>query len=119
MKVPITIRIVSSRRFAVALLAAYILTLAGAVKAHAKLPPATLAFWDRVARCETGGNWQMSGSTYEGGVGFYWATWRWWASELGLLERYPHAYMAPRTVQIRVAEYGLNTHRGYWGCLHR
>jgi hypothetical protein len=75
-------------------------------------------FWDRVARCETGGNWHMRGSTYSGGVGFYNSTWTAWASELHLTGRYPNAADAPRLVQIRVAEYGLTVHRGYWGCLH-
>ena len=109
----------TGRRVALALLAAYMAALAVAVKAHAKLPAATIAFWDRVAACETGGNWRMHGSTYSGGVGFYNRTWEWWARELGLLHRFPSADRAPRLVQIRVAEYGLNTHRGYWGCLHR
>jgi Iap family predicted aminopeptidase len=58
----------------------------------------------------------MQGPTYEGGVGFYVGTWRWWAGELGLFRRYPHAYMAPARVQMTVAEYGLTRHRGYWGC---
>jgi hypothetical protein len=107
---------VTGRTVAYALLAAYMAALALAVKAHSKLPPATVAFWDRIARCETGGNWQMHGGSYEGGVGFYVTTWQWWARELGLLGRYPHANQAPRLVQIRVADYGLRAHRGYWGC---
>jgi hypothetical protein len=105
-----------ARRLAVALLAAYLLVLALAVKAHAKLPPATVAFWDRIARCETGSDWQMSGSRYSGGVGFANSTWAWWARELGLIVRYPTADRAPRLVQMRVAEYGLVHYRGYWGC---
>jgi hypothetical protein len=75
-------------------------------------------FWDRVAQCETGGNWRMRGPTYSGGVGFYNPTWSSWAGELRLVARYPNAADAPRLVQIRVAEYGLTVHRGYWGCLH-
>jgi Transglycosylase-like domain len=85
--------------------------------ATAKLTPERLAFWDRVARCETGGNWQMRGSTYSGGLGFYNGTWSWWARELGVVSRYPTANLAPRLVQIRVAEYGYRVHRGYWGCI--
>jgi len=84
--------------------------------ARGDLRPDRIAFWDRIANCETGGNWRMRGSTYEGGVGFAVTTWRWWAGKLGLLARYPHAYLAPRLVQIRVAEYGLLTWHGYWGC---
>jgi hypothetical protein len=109
---------VTGRSVALALLAAYMAALALAVKAHAKLPPATVAFWDRVAQCETGQNWQMRGSTYSGGLGFYNQTWSWWARELGLAQRFPTANLAPRLVQIRVAEWGLRQHRGYWGCLH-
>jgi Transglycosylase-like domain len=104
------------RLAAVGILTVYLLALAFAVKAAAKLPVERLAFWDRIAACETGSDWQMKGATYEGGVGFYVATWRWWASELGLLRRFPHAYLAPRLTQIRVAEYGLRNHDGYWGC---
>jgi hypothetical protein len=84
--------------------------------ASAKLRPDVVAYWDRIARCETGGNWQMRGSTYSGGVGFYNRTYEWWARELGLLSRYPSANMAPRLVQIRVADYGWRRYRGYWGC---
>ena len=31
--------------------------------------------WMKVAVCETGGNWQMQGSAYSGGVGFANSTW--------------------------------------------
>lgn len=86
------------------------------------------AFWYRVAVCETGSggvprwNWGAEhrpgeGSTYEGGLGFYWATYRTWAAHLGLLTRYPHAYDAPPAVQARVAAYGLSV-GGWWGSLH-
>jgi hypothetical protein len=80
------------------------------------LAPSTIAYWDRVARCETGGQWRGLGRTYQGGLGFYWATWDSWAGELGLEARYPDAGDAPRLVQIRVADYGRRVHRGYWGC---
>jgi hypothetical protein len=82
---------------------------------------ATIAYWDRVARCEQpdgagGALWNHPGPRYQGGLGFYFATWDWWARELGLVRRYPDAGDAPRLVQIRVAEYGRRVHRGYWGC---
>lgn len=84
----------------------------------------TAGFWDRVAACETGGRWDWGsrhrpaeGTTYEGGVGFYHGTWVAWAGAVRLLARYPHAYQAPRLVQIAVAQYGY-AHRGYWGCLN-
>jgi hypothetical protein len=92
--------------------------------ARGKLPPGTVRFWTAVANCETGGRWDWGaerrpgeGPVYEGGPGFYWATWQAWARELGLLARYPHAYEAPRLVQIRVADYGRRVHDGYWGAI--
>lgn len=33
------------------------------------------ADWERVARCETGGNWRAKGSRFSGGVGFANTTW--------------------------------------------
>jgi hypothetical protein len=80
-------------------------------------------FWRSVASCETGQRWDWGsrnrpgeGTTYQGGLGFYWATWDWWATELGLIRKYPHAYDAPANVQILVADHGYRRHRGYWGC---
>jgi hypothetical protein len=75
-----------------------------------------VAFWERVSRCETGGNWRMNGSMYEGGLGIYRPNWDWWAGELGLLRRYPRAWMAPKLVQIQVAQTAYVRHRGAWGC---
>jgi len=82
-----------------------------------------VAFWDRVADCETGGRWDWGarsrpgeGHTFEGGVGFYASTWTAWATELHLAWLWPRAYMAPRLVQIAVAQYGYE-HGGYWGCV--
>jgi len=110
-----------ARRRAQALALALLVALVAACafytgRASAALTPATVAYWDRVAQCETGRRWQAPGPTYQGGVGFYWATWDWWARELGLHRRYPDAHLAPRLVQIRVADYGRRVHRGYWGC---
>lgn len=93
------------------------LTVLFAQPAHARLRPDVIAYWDSVARCETGGNWAMRGPTYEGGTGFAVSTWAWWARELGLYGRYPHAWMAPRLVQIRVSAYGWQRYRGKWGCM--
>lgn len=85
--------------------------------AQGDLPAATVSFWDRVAQCETGSRWAGLGSVYQGGLGIYYQTWDWWAKELGLWSQYPDAGMAPRLVQIRVADYGRRKHRGYWGCI--
>lgn len=94
------------------------LAVAWTTPGQARVP----AFWQRLATCETGHigtgysvrprwNWgakhrPKEGKKYEGGVGFFWATWRLWASELGL------------SVQVRVAAFGL-ARGGYWGCLHQ
>lgn len=88
-----------------------------APSAGSSLGPQTIAFWDDVAQCETGGNWDAAGPTYQGGLGIYWSTWNWWAGELGLRDDYPDADDAPRMVQIRVADYGYRVHSGYWGCI--
>lgn len=97
--------------------------LCGTDRSDAKLPPDRVAFWARVAQCETGSRWDWGaqrrpreGSTYEGGLGFYWATWQAWARSLGVLAQYPHAYQAPPRVQMVVAEYGYRR-GGYWGCI--
>ncbi len=71
--------------------------------------------WDGIARCETGGNWQMRGSTFSGGLGFANSTW----SGFGGRQFAPNAGMASREQQIVVAErvyarYGLSG----WGCRH-
>ena len=87
-------------------------------------------FWQRLAQCETSGRWDWGkfartsrrrsaeGTIFEGGLGFYAPTWRVWAKAVHVLSRYPHAWMAPPPVQVKVAAYGLRR-GGYWGCLHR
>ncbi|CAB4695113.1 MAG: hypothetical protein F2663_04810 [Actinobacteria bacterium] len=99
--------------------------LAGNAAASEKVPH----FWKRVAHCETGGKWnwgqfahsnhrrQLEGTSYEGGLGFYVGTWRTWARAVHVLTRYPHAYMAPPVIQVKVARYGL-ARGGYWGSIH-
>jgi hypothetical protein len=126
-----------SRRRSIVLALCLAVTVAAALfvstRSPAALQPDPVRFWTAVGSCETGHiglpddgppRWDWGarrrpreGRVYEGGVGFYWATWAAWARELGLLARYPHAYLAPPRVQIRVAEYGRRVHGGYWGCL--
>jgi len=87
----------------------------------------TIRYWTAVASCETGSGgppkWDWGskhrpgeGTLFEGGVGFSATVWQIWAGELGLLNRYPHAYEAPALVQMRVAEYGRTVHNAQWGC---
>jgi hypothetical protein len=72
------------------------------------------AYWDRMAQCETAGDWSMVGSRYSGGLGFYNGTW----DAFGGREFAAKAGQATREQQIVVAnrvanEVGLSG----WGCL--
>lgn len=74
------------------------------------------SYWDRMAQCETGGNWSMVGSRYSGGLGFYNGTW----DAFGGREFAARAGQATREQQIVVAnrianEVGLSG----WGCLSK
>lgn len=56
--------------------------------------------WDRLARCESGGNWAASHGLYEGGLQFHPSTW-----DANKPSGYPdHAYQATREQQIAVGE---------------
>jgi hypothetical protein len=71
-------------------------------------------YWDRMAQCETDGNWSMVGSRYSGGLGFYNGTW----DAFGGREFAARAGQATRAQQIIVANrvahaVGLTG----WGCL--
>jgi resuscitation-promoting factor RpfA len=57
--------------------------------------------WDRIAACESGGDWSINtGNGYSGGVQFSHSTWRAYGGE----EFAPLAYQASREEQIVVAE---------------
>jgi len=57
--------------------------------------------WDRLAQCESSGNWQINtGNGYYGGLQFYQPTWRGY----GGLQYAPRADLATRAEQIAVAE---------------
>ena len=45
-------------------------------KYHGVLPD---AYYDGLARCETGGNWKHSTRSYTGGLGIYRGTWKRWS----------------------------------------
>jgi hypothetical protein len=106
-------------------------TLATAPAAYAgstqPLSPQAIKYWTAVASCETGSGgapkWDWGskhrpgeGALFEGGLGISAEMWQVWADELGLLKRYPHAYLAPALVQIRVAVYGVTAHGARWSC---
>jgi hypothetical protein len=72
------------------------------------------SFWDRMAQCETGGNWSMVGSRYSGGLGFYNGTW----DSFGGREFAARAGRATREQQIIVANRVANgVGLSGWGCL--
>jgi hypothetical protein len=72
------------------------------------------SYWDRMAQCETGGNWSMVGSQYSGGVGFYNGTW----DAFGGREFAARAGQATREQQIIVANRVANrVGLTGWGCL--
>jgi hypothetical protein len=81
-----------------------------ALAAHASA--ATDGEWDRVARCESGGNWSINtGNGYQGGLQFTPGTW----AAHGGGQYAPSAHMATREQQIAVAERVLATQgRGAW-----
>ncbi|MFC3850297.1 transglycosylase family protein [Corynebacterium hansenii] len=74
---------------------------AGAAMAAPTATAAPDSDWDRLAQCESGGNWQINtGNGYYGGLQFSAGTW----SGYGGQEFAPTADKASRTEQIYVAE---------------
>ena len=73
---------------------------------------ATDGEWDKVAKCESGGNWAINtGNGYQGGLQFSPGTW----SSHGGGEYAPSAHMATKEEQIAVAERVLASQgRGAW-----
>ncbi len=73
-------------------------------------PVAEGSVWDRLARCESGGNWAANtGNGYYGGLQFDEGTWR--ANGGGQYAAYPH--QASREQQIAVAQRVRNTRGNY------
>jgi hypothetical protein len=54
-------------------------------------------FYDRLASCETGGNWQHSTRSYTGGLGIYRGTWQRWSNSSSAKGKTPE-------YQVRVAD---------------
>src|SRR5690349_14372282 len=70
--------------------------VAGTAPAHA----ATAQTWDRLAQCESSGNWHINtGNGFYGGLQFTQQTW----AGFGGLSYAPRADLASRAEQIRVA----------------
>ncbi len=77
---------------------------------------ANAAMWDRIAQCESGGNWSINtGNGYYGGLQF--ATASWLAN--GGADFASRADLASRAEQITVANrYYAKAGLGPWGCAH-
>jgi resuscitation-promoting factor RpfA len=89
----------AARVAAPALLATAMAGTGLAVAAPANAAPT--ATWDRLAQCESGGNWSINtGNGYYGGLQFYQPTWR----GFGGLQYAPRADLATKAQQIAVAE---------------
>ena len=73
------------------------------------------SIWDRIAACETQGNWSMQGPSFSGGVGFANSTW----SSFGGNEFAPNAGQATRDQQIIIAERARARWDGRVGCAKR
>jgi hypothetical protein len=69
--------------------------------------------WDKIATCETGGNWHAQGPTYQGGLGIFAQTWK----GFGGYDFAQNAGDATKLEQIQVAE-RIRAKHGFraWGC---
>jgi len=74
------------------------------------------AMWDRIAQCESGGNWHINtGNGYYGGLQFATASWL----AMGGADFAPRADLASREQQITVANrYYAIAGLSPWGCAH-
>lgn len=59
----------------------------------------TVSKWEKVAWCETHGDWQMSGSTFAGGLGISRVVWE----EFGGQQFAPHPGLASKEEQVYIA----------------
>lgn len=102
-----------ARALRAAQVAEYVQALFRLAAARAAVNAADGAVWDRMAQCETGGNWHMHGSSYSGGVGFANSTW----AAFGGGQFAANAGDATREQQIVIADRVRDT-VGYhaWGC---
>ncbi|MGW2109003.1 transglycosylase family protein [Streptomyces sp. NPDC001948] len=90
--------------------AAVAVPLMGATGASA----ASVATWDAVAQCESGGNWSINtGNGYYGGLQFSQSSW----AAAGGTQYAPRADLATKAQQIATAERLLDMQGpGAWGC---
>ncbi|MDO5635109.1 MAG: transglycosylase family protein, partial [Micrococcus sp.] len=96
-----------TRRTSAAVMAGMTLAGAAAVGLSAPANAASVATWDRLAQCESNGNWSINtGNGFYGGLQFSLASWRWVGGS-----GYPH--QASKSEQIARAEILLS--RQGWG----
>jgi hypothetical protein len=76
---------------------------------RAAAPAIEETVWDRLAECESGGDWSINTGTYDGGLQFHPDTWR----GFGGTEFAEFAWQATREQQITVAERVLDS--SGWG----
>ncbi len=102
------------RRTALRTVAAGVVVAAPALALTAPANAASDATWDRVAQCESSGDWSINtGNGFEGGLQFLPSTW----DAYGGLQYAQHAYQATREQQIAVAERVLQGQGwGAWTC---
>jgi uncharacterized protein YabE (DUF348 family) len=72
--------------------------------------------WDKMAQCETGGKWDATGQTWQGGLGIYFQNW----NHYGGRNFAPTAGQATKLQQIIVAERIREDHGWHaWACAKR
>ena len=72
------------------------------------LTPDVIDAWNKVAWCETHGNWKHQGWLYEGGLGILHSNWAYY----GGYQYAPHAWLATPEQQVAIAvkiQHGLPT----------
>ncbi len=76
----------------------------------------SLATWDRLAECESNGNWSINtGNTFYGGLQFNKMSWDWAIEVGGHTNKPAYPHNATRMQQITVAETLLEIHPAGWG----
>lgn len=90
-------------------------------KYHGVLPD---YFYDSLAHCETGGNWQHSTRSYTGGLGIYRRTWQNWSNSSSAKGKPPEyqVYVADKIAFLGHMERGVFQYPiGVfgWGCVRR
>ncbi|QES51902.1 ATP/GTP-binding protein [Streptomyces venezuelae] len=88
------------RTLATTLAAAAVAALLSPALSAAPAHAASVATWDKVAQCESGGNWSINTGTHYGGLQFSASTWRAFGGEAYA----PYAHQATKTEQILIAE---------------